>query len=145
SGAVSVTADSGYWVSSTRRLAPSLFPFPPPYGCGSFKSTPAPWVSSATPAFKPRRAGAPSRPSKSWWRTRRRGTRRHQDRCPQFGRHDMAEAKSMPPRWDRSRFYTIDGRQLPSVTSILDIIAKPGLAPWYAKQERQYFETAMLD
>lgn len=47
--------------------------------------------------------------------------------------------------WDRSRFYTIEGQQLPSVTTILDIIAKPGLAPWYAKQERQYFETAMLD
>jgi len=57
----------------------------------------------------------------------------------------MAGAKSMPPRWDRSRFYTIGGRRLPSVTSILEIIAKPGLAPWYAKQERQFFETAMLD
>jgi len=57
----------------------------------------------------------------------------------------MAGAKSMPPRWDRCRFYTIAGRQLPSVTSILEIIAKPGLAPWYAKQERQFFETAMLD
>src|SRR5438094_8175416 len=57
----------------------------------------------------------------------------------------MAGAKSMPPRWDRSRFYTIAGRRLPSVTSILEIIAKPGLAPWYAKQERQFFETAMLD
>ena len=57
----------------------------------------------------------------------------------------MAGAKSMPPRWDRSRFYTIGGRRLPSVTSILEIIAKPGLAPWYAKQERQFFETAVLD
>src|SRR5437899_1814575 len=37
------------------------------------------------------------------------------------------------------------GVGLPSVTSILEIIAKPGLAPWYAKQERQFFETAMLD
>src|SRR5215471_19300118 len=42
--------------------------------------------------------------------------------------------------WSRDRFYTIDGRQLPSVTTVLDVIAKPGLGPWYAKQERQYFE-----
>src|SRR5499427_8422586 len=47
--------------------------------------------------------------------------------------------------WSRDRFYTMDGRQLPSVTTVLDIIAKPGLGPWYAKQERQYFETAMLE
>src|SRR5499433_2190551 len=47
--------------------------------------------------------------------------------------------------WTRDRFYTIDGRALPSVTTILDVIAKPGLGPWYAKQERQYFETAMLE
>src|SRR5499427_9061360 len=47
--------------------------------------------------------------------------------------------------WTRDRFYTIDGRQFPSVTTILDVIAKPGLGPWYAKQERQYFETAMLE
>jgi hypothetical protein len=33
----------------------------------------------------------------------------------------------------RDRFYTIDGHRLPSVTSILDIIAKPALGPWYAK------------
>jgi len=31
------------------------------------------------------------------------------------------------------------------VTTILDVIAKPALAPWYAKQERRYFETAMLE
>src|SRR5262252_4603406 len=47
--------------------------------------------------------------------------------------------------WSRDRFYTMDGRQLPSVTTVLDIIAKPGLGPWYAKQERRYFETAMLE
>ena len=47
--------------------------------------------------------------------------------------------------WARDRFYTIDERQLPSVTTILDVIAKPGLGPWYAKQERHYFETAMLE
>ena len=47
--------------------------------------------------------------------------------------------------WTRDRFYTIDGRQFPSVTTILDVIARPGLGPWYAKQERQYFETAMLE
>jgi hypothetical protein len=47
--------------------------------------------------------------------------------------------------WTRDRFYTIDGRQLPSVTTVLDVIAKPGLGPWYAKEERRYFETAMLE
>src|SRR5262245_42466161 len=50
-----------------------------------------------------------------------------------------------PRSWSRDRFYRIDGRQLPSVTTVLDVIAKPGLGPWYAKQERQYFETAMLE
>jgi len=47
--------------------------------------------------------------------------------------------------WTRDRFYTIAGRQLPSVTTVLEIIAKPALGPWYAKEERRYFETAMLD
>ena len=45
----------------------------------------------------------------------------------------------------RDRFYTIEGQWLPSVTTILDIIAKPALGPWYAKEERRYFETAMLE
>jgi hypothetical protein len=31
------------------------------------------------------------------------------------------------------------------VTTILDIIAKPALGPWYAKEERRYFEAAMLE
>src|SRR5262249_48994522 len=58
----------------------------------------------------------------------------------------MATTPSDSPRfWTRDRFYTIDGRELPSVTTILDVISKPGLGPWYAKQERQYFETAMLE
>ena len=47
--------------------------------------------------------------------------------------------------WWRDRFYTIEGQRLPSVTTILDIIAKPALGPWYAKEERRYFETAMLE
>jgi hypothetical protein len=46
--------------------------------------------------------------------------------------------------WTRDRFYTIEGHQLPSVTTILDVIAKPALGPWYAKQERRYFETATV-
>jgi len=46
---------------------------------------------------------------------------------------------------DRSRFYRIDGRELPSVTTILEVISKPALGPWYAKEERRYFEAAMLD
>ena len=47
--------------------------------------------------------------------------------------------------WDRARFYRIEGRDLPSVTTILDIVAKPGLGPWYAQQERRWFEAAMLE
>jgi hypothetical protein len=50
-----------------------------------------------------------------------------------------------PSQWNRARFYTIHGRQLPSVTTILDVIAKPALGPWYAKEERRYFEAAMLE
>ena len=47
--------------------------------------------------------------------------------------------------WDKARFYTIDGRKYPSVTTVLDIINKPALGPWYAKQERQAFESAILE
>ncbi len=50
-----------------------------------------------------------------------------------------------PRSWDRARFYTIEGQRWPSVTTILDIVAKPGLGPWYAKEERRYFEAAMLE
>jgi len=53
-------------------------------------------------------------------------------------------ATAPKPSW-RDRFYTIEGQRLPSVTTILDIIAKPALGPWYAKEERRYFETAMLE
>jgi len=53
-------------------------------------------------------------------------------------------ARAPSPSW-RDRFYTIEGQRLPSVTTILDIIAKPALGPWYAKEERRYFETAMLE
>ena len=56
-----------------------------------------------------------------------------------------ATVTSEPPRVDRARFYTIDGQHWPSVTTILDIIAKPALGPWYAKEERRYFEAAMLE
>jgi len=54
-------------------------------------------------------------------------------------------AATKPPQWSRARFYTIHGRQLPSVTTILDVIANPALGPWYAKEERRYFEAAMLE
>ncbi len=47
--------------------------------------------------------------------------------------------------WDRARFYWINGHQLPSVTTILEVIAKPALGPWYAKEERRQLETALLD
>ena len=58
----------------------------------------------------------------------------------------MGAVAAGPPRSScRDRFYTIEGHRLPSVTTILDIIAKPALGPWYAKEERRYFETAMLE
>jgi hypothetical protein len=46
---------------------------------------------------------------------------------------------------DEARFYQVDGRRLPSVTTILSVIAKPALGPWYAREERRAFETAMLE
>jgi len=55
-----------------------------------------------------------------------------------------ATARGPSPSW-RDRFYTIEGQRVPSVTTVLDIIAKPALGPWYAKEERRYFETAMLE
>jgi hypothetical protein len=56
----------------------------------------------------------------------------------------MPSVAAGAPSW-RDRFYTIGGQRLPSVTTVLDIIAKPALGPWYAKEERRYFETAMLE
>src|SRR5215472_9640536 len=47
--------------------------------------------------------------------------------------------------WDPARFYRIESRDLPSVTTVLEVIAKPALGPWYAQQERRYFEAAMLE
>jgi hypothetical protein len=57
----------------------------------------------------------------------------------------MTLAPSPPRFWDRSRFYRIEGNDLPSVTTVLEVIAKPALGPWYAKEERRYFEAAMLE
>jgi hypothetical protein len=54
-------------------------------------------------------------------------------------------SRSVNGSWDRSRFYHVEGRELPSVTTVLEVIAKPALGPWYAKEERRYFETAMLE
>jgi len=54
-------------------------------------------------------------------------------------------ATNSQPRFDRARFYTIRGKQWPSVTTVLNIIAKPALGPWYAREERRYFEAAMLE
>jgi len=47
--------------------------------------------------------------------------------------------------WDEGRFYSIDGRDYPSVTTILSVINKPALGPWYAKMERTAMETAILE
>ncbi len=57
----------------------------------------------------------------------------------------MTTTKSQSNPWDRSRFYRIEGSELPSVTTVLEVIAKPALGPWYAKEERRYFEAAMLE
>ena len=46
------------------------------------------------------------------------------------------------PPGRESTSYSIEGQRLPSVTTILDIIAKPALGPWYAKEERRYFDGA---
>ena len=37
---------------------------------------------------------------------------------------------------DPARFYKIGGEEYPSVTTILQVVNKPALGPWYAKQER---------
>lgn len=46
--------------------------------------------------------------------------------------------------YDRARFYEIAGDTWPSVTTILDVLDKPGLMYWAANEERKAFETAML-
>src|SRR5258708_11067556 len=77
---------------------------------------------------------------------RPRGKRSHQCLTATRRRSEMAATgMSALPRVDRARFYTIEGQHWPSVTTILDIIAKPALGPWYAKEERRYFEAAMLE
>ena len=42
-----------------------------------------------------------------------------------------------------TRFYEIDGKRYPSVTAILDSVAKPALIPWAAKQEREMIYSAI--
>ena len=46
--------------------------------------------------------------------------------------------------WDEARFYEINGRTYPSVTTILSVINKPALGPWYAKMERERFTDAVF-
>jgi hypothetical protein len=46
--------------------------------------------------------------------------------------------------WDESRFYDIESHILPSVTTLLSIVAKPALGPWYAKMEREDNTSALL-
>ena len=46
--------------------------------------------------------------------------------------------------WDEARFYTINGVTYPSVTTILCVINKPALGPWYAKMERERFTDAVF-
>src|SRR4030095_9190966 len=90
-------------------------------------------------------------PATGRWRSpcsmpRPRGRRRHQCLTGTTKRgQGPAPVMSSPARVDRARFYTIGGQHWPSVTTILIIIAKPALGPWYAKEERRYFEAAMLE
>jgi hypothetical protein len=46
---------------------------------------------------------------------------------------------------DSARFYSIEGRELPSVTSALQIIDKPALVYWSANLERTAMESVLLD
>jgi hypothetical protein len=57
----------------------------------------------------------------------------------------MATAPAPKRLYDRARMYTIAGDTWPSVTTILDVIDKPGLMYWAANEERKAFETAMLN
>jgi hypothetical protein len=52
-----------------------------------------------------------------------------------------------PTRRDTAagRFYTVNGIQLPSVTTILQAINKPALVPWAAKVEREAVTQAAAD
>lgn len=54
---------------------------------------------------------------------------------------------SPPPKTyrDTARFYPIDGIELPSVTTILDVLDKPALMWWAANMERRAMETALLE
>lgn len=47
--------------------------------------------------------------------------------------------------YDRARFYSVDGVEYPSVTTILDVLDKPALMWWAANMERRAMETALLD
>lgn len=47
--------------------------------------------------------------------------------------------------WDSARFYPRNGEEYPSVTTILSVISKPALGPWYAKEERRVLLSALLD
>jgi len=58
--------------------------------------------------------------------------------APARRRNMASSVMALPRSFDRARFYTIDGQRWPSVTTVLDIIAKPALGPWYAKEERRY-------
>jgi hypothetical protein len=50
----------------------------------------------------------------------------------------MATRKTVKSGFKSTRFYTVDGRDLPSVTSILSILDKPALLPWAAGLAAKY-------
>ena len=46
---------------------------------------------------------------------------------------------------NRDRFYTIQDTKLVSVTTVLNIVAKDALPPWYARQERNLIITSLRE
>src|SRR5262249_42050889 len=87
-------------------------------------------------------AAACLKPSRCTWRVTTRlwtsSVTAHPEKPPMNG-------NSPAGGWDRDRFYRIDAKAYPAVTTILDVIAKPALGPWHAQEERRFFETAMLE
>src|SRR5215471_16416139 len=84
---------------------------------------------SATSARRPPRLGDSSRASRSSFPETRRWlmSSRRLAAMENPGSPSMRSQSATPStQWNRARFYTIHGRQLPSVTTILDVLARPG-------------------
>src|SRR3990170_3101551 len=89
--------------------------------------------------------------------TCRRATMDPTKPCPSEAENDLARgtgireaflARQNPPRTtaNAGRFYTIaEGVQLPSVTTILNVVGKPALVQWAAKEERTMVSAVAAD